>query len=39
MSRSKLSKPDRPLLEPVKVPPAKMTCVATIGSTSETTEA
>ena len=39
MSRSKLSKPDNPLDEPVKVPPAKITCVATIGSTSEITDA
>ena len=39
VSRSKLSKPDRPLDEPVKLPPAKMTWVTTIGSTRESTEA
>ena len=38
-STSKLSKPDSPLLEPVKLPPEKITCVSTIGSTSDTTDA
>ena len=39
MLKSKLSKPDRPLLDPVKVPPEKIIWVATIGSTSDTTDA
>ena len=35
---SKLSKPDRPLLDPVKLPPENRICVTTMGSTSVTTE-
>ena len=38
MATSKLSKPDRPLLEPVKVPPEYRIWLTTIGSTSVTTE-
>ena len=39
MPKSKLSNPDSPLLDPVKLPPEKMIWVATIGNTSDTTDA
>ena len=39
ISIEKLSNPDRPLLEPVKVPPEYRICATMIGSTSVTTDA